>query len=87
MGAIFRCDAPAMLENTLFRYVLAMFLLSWAVALALIASPGRLGFMALGLLYPIAYVLTFYGLLTVPMIGALLIASLPLAALSRQLGR
>jgi hypothetical protein len=64
------------MENRLFCYNLALFLLSWFIALALIAEISRKqGFILIGL-FAIAYLLTSAGLLGPAALGGLLIISL-----------
>lgn len=68
------------LENRLFYYQMALFLLSWLVAMALIidASPKQL--LSLTALFVALYLITSGGLLEPAAIGILILLSLPAAA-------
>jgi hypothetical protein len=87
LGSVYRYSGPGILENTFFRYVLALFLLFWAVAIAMIIDPPRWGYLALAALSAVAYALIFYGVISLYTIGGLLLLSFILAYASRLRNR
>jgi hypothetical protein len=87
LGSVFRYTGPGIVENTFFRYVLALFLLFWAVALAVVIDPPRLGYLVLAGLYALTYLLIFYGILSLYPIGGLLLVSFAAAGVLRLTSR
>lgn len=72
---VFEYSGPGILQNTLFHYVLAFFLLSWALALALVLSPSAVESASMAGLFAVIYILALNGMLMPSSIGALLLVS------------
>jgi hypothetical protein len=88
MGNAYEFTGPGVLENTLFRYVLALFLLSWVVSLVLILGPSRIGYAVLAVLSVLTYALAYSGMLKPDMLGGLLLLSVVTAlCINRRNGK
>ncbi|MBU0532688.1 hypothetical protein KKB44_04295 [Candidatus Micrarchaeota archaeon] len=76
----FTYSEPGIIKNKMFYFVLALFLLSWALILFLLINPNYMGTTILSCNFIVLYLLTSNGFLTPPMIGALLIVSIIIAS-------
>jgi hypothetical protein len=76
IASTYPCSGPGVFGNRVFPVSLALFLLSWVLAISLLARPGIRGIIILAISSVLAYALIWFGILGPHHIGALLALSM-----------
>jgi len=84
MGHVFEYTGPGMVVNTMFYLVLFLFLFSWLLAAVLLAGADYKEAAAMLACSIITYILTFNGILTTPLLGLMIVATVPAALYLRS---
>lgn len=84
MGHVFEYTGPGMLVNKMFYLVLFLFLSAWLLAAVLLAGANYRESAAMLASAVVIYILTFNGILTPPMLGLMILATVPAALYLRS---
>jgi len=79
IGSAFQPAAPGVFENRLFYLSLSLFLLSWAAGFCLLSGSGARAAPGVAIASAAIFLLSINGIITLPMMGALLVLSAVIA--------